>query len=106
MARQGWGQQLPLSLDVSVLCTAGQLWHFSATTAGTSAKGSAGDRGAGAEQTFLVCQEQGKEMLVVVASQLSNHHMRWNKVLRSPNAAEGLTQLFPFGGTWLQAHGF
>lgn len=101
MAGQGWGQQLPLSLDVSV-----QLWHFSATTAGASVKGSTGDRRAKVEQMFLVCREQGEEMLVVVASQPSNHHMRLNKVLRSPNAAEGLTQPFPFGRTWPQAHGF
>lgn len=87
-------------------CTAGQLWHFSVTTAGTSVKGSAGDRGAGAEQTFLVCQEQEEEMLVVVASQPSNYHTKRSKVLRSYAAVRGSDSALLLGGTWPQAHGF
>lgn len=51
-----------------------QLCHFSVTTAGTS--GLARRRGAGAEQRLLVCQEEGKETLVLVKSLSSTHHLR------------------------------
>lgn len=85
---------------------AGQLWHFSVTTAGTSAKGSARNRGAGAEQRLLVCREEGKEMLVVVKSWSSTHHLRWEQGSQiPPKAAEGLTQPFSLGdiapGSWV-----
>lgn len=46
--------------------TAGQLWNFSATTAGTSVKGSAGDRGEGAEWAFLVCQNRARKCLCLL----------------------------------------
>lgn len=58
-----------------------------------SVKGSASNRGAGAEQRLLVCQEEGKKMLVVVKSQSSTHHLRWKQGPEiPPTAAEGLTQ--------------